>query len=834
MKYLKIFFLLLVFSASVMAQKQNEIILKEGLAIRPSGRMQRSSYSIDPIEAKMIKGDWEIPSEGDSIKYGGGFSKWTKMSVNKDGWFEGQNLRGGYLSIVYDSPVKKKVLLAAFSNSLVYVNGELHFGNRYGSKEQYEAWEPRFDFSLIPVELKKGRNEFLFAAGGRLKAKLIETGDGVFFNFKDSTLPDIIAGEEFEGIGGTVVINNTDKPLKDITIVSTNNKGEKREYRIEGTVIQPMSLRKLPFKVYYGKNSSKGWIELKLEIIANETKNVLASGELRMRIMNKEDNHRVTFVSGIDESVQYYSINPARSDDGKPKALFLSVHGADVEALNQSGSYYPKTWGHIVSPTNRRPYGFDWEDWGRIDAMEVYDIALKTLNINRDRIYLTGHSMGGHGTWQLGALYPDKFAAIGPSAGWISFFTYAVRPGNANPDEMEKMIMRAMGTSDTYALSENYKQEGIYIIHGGADDNVPPSESRNMVENLKKFHKDFVYYEQPGAAHWWDNSDEDGADCVDWPPLFDFFARHALPAKDMVRELSFTTANPEVSSKDQWISIISQNEQLKMSKANFRIDPGKNRFIGTTENVHQLGIDCTVADLKRPILFDIDGQKINYDGSNDNRTSVLFEKKGNEWGIIDKINMAYKNPNRYGTFKSAINHNVVFVYGTRGNKEENEWSFNKARYDAELFWYQGNGSIKVISDKELTASGVKENNYVIYGNAETNAAWNILLKNSPVQVYKGKVKIGAKEYKGKDLACVFVRPIEGSGINSVGVVAGSGIEGMKLTDRRGYLQPGSAFPDLMLLNGEIAEKGVEGILAAGFFGLDWSVDNGEIVYRNMK
>ena len=92
--------------------------------------------------------------------------------------------------------------------------------------------------------------------------------------------------------------------------------------------------------------------------------------------------------------------------------------------MNQSASYAPKTWGHVVAPTNRRPYGFNWEEWGRLDALEVLDIVKERYNIDENRIYLTGHSMGGHGVWHIGSLFPDRFAAIGPSAGWISFWTY--------------------------------------------------------------------------------------------------------------------------------------------------------------------------------------------------------------------------------------------------------------------------------------------------------------------------------------------------------------------------------------------------------------------------
>jgi len=198
---------------------------------------------------------------------------------------------------------------------------------------------------------------------------------------------------------------------------------------------------------------------------------------------------------------------------------------------------------------------------------------------------------------------------------------------------------------------------------------------------------------------------------------------------------------------------------------------------------------------------------------------------------LAKISGKDKHPARYGTLKSAINNNVVFIYGTKGNSEENAWAFQKARYDAEQFWYQGNGSIQIITDLQFEKESYSNNNFVLYGNAETNSAWNKLLSNSPVQVTRGKVKIGIREFSGKDLACLFVRPLKNSDRYSVGVVSGSGIVGMKLTDRRLYLQPGYPFPDLMLFNSEFTSKGIEGVLSAGYFGLNWSVDKGEFVWK---
>ena len=76
-----------------------------------------------------------------------------------------------------------------------------------------------------------------------------------------------------------------------------------------------------------------------------------------------------TFVSDIDASVQRYAVQPAANADAK--ALELSTHGAGVDALDQARAYGQKAWAHVACPTNRRPFGFDWEGWGRIDALEA-------------------------------------------------------------------------------------------------------------------------------------------------------------------------------------------------------------------------------------------------------------------------------------------------------------------------------------------------------------------------------------------------------------------------------------------------------------------------------
>jgi hypothetical protein len=63
------------------------------------------------------------------------------------------------------------------------------------------------------------------------------------------------------------------------------------------------------------------------------------------------------------------------------------------------------------------------------------------------------------------------------------------------------------------------------------------------------------------------------------------------------------------------------------------------------------------------------------------------------------------------------------------------------------------------------------------------------------------------------------------------VGAGSGLKGLRATQRLPYFMAGPGYPDLLLLGPGVWEQGTKGIVAAGFFGEDWSVQRGEFAWR---
>ena len=229
----------------------------------------------------------------------------------------------------------------------------------------------------------------------------------------------------------------------------------------------------------------------------------------------------------------------------------------------------------MIAPTNRRRFGFDWEEWGRLDGVEVLEHAAATFGTDPERVYVTGHSMGGHGTWQFGALLTGRFAVVGPSAGWSSFYSYG---GSTKPTGP---FARARASSDTLNYVSNLARRAVYVIHGDADDNVPISEAYLMSDAVSQVTDDFFFHIEPGAGHWWDGDVSEGADCVDWPPLFDLMKDRLLNPYEL--DFTYTTPSPWVNPTHSFVTIRSELSPMLDCTITSAMDGDEVTL--TTENV---------------------------------------------------------------------------------------------------------------------------------------------------------------------------------------------------------------------------------------------------------
>jgi predicted peptidase len=151
-----------------------------------------------------------------------------------------------------------------------------------------------------------------------------------------------------------------------------------------------------------------------------------------------------------------------------PLILFLhgsGERGSDLELLKRQP--LPKTLDQqkdfpfiVVSPQLPVAMG-NWS--GLIDPMNVLVNQIQaTYSVDTQRVYLTGLSMGGFGTWEFALRYPWRFAAIVPIAGGYK------HQSNAIPETICDL-----------------KDLPVWVFHGARDTTVVPGQSEDMVDALR-------------------------------------------------------------------------------------------------------------------------------------------------------------------------------------------------------------------------------------------------------------------------------------------------------------------------------------------------------------
>jgi predicted peptidase len=139
------------------------------------------------------------------------------------------------------------------------------------------------------------------------------------------------------------------------------------------------------------------------------------------------------------------------------------------------------------------PAGEWWENTRQILAVRaLVDELLRTLRVEPNRVYLTGLSMGGYGTWRLAAEYPELWAAIVPICGGGRWF-YADR-------------LRHIPT---------------WVFHGAKDPVVPLRESEVMVEAIRKAGGTVRFTVFPEAGH------DAWTAAYDDPALYEWLLQHS-------------------------------------------------------------------------------------------------------------------------------------------------------------------------------------------------------------------------------------------------------------------------------------------------------------------
>jgi predicted peptidase len=210
-----------------------------------------------------------------------------------------------------------------------------------------------------------------------------------------------------------------------------------------------------------------------------------------------------------DLSAKYLLFLPAdyNSQSKKRWPLMLFLHGAGERGTNLSMvtrhgppkivKDKPDFPFLLVSP--QCPTG---ERWSNDTLLALLDDIVFKYKIDTNRVYLTGLSMGGYGTWSLGTARPERFTAIAPICGGGETIPILLADGKRK-DQLKKLP--------------------VWAFHGAKDPTVKLEESEKMVAAYKRLgnnNVELTVYPEAGHDSWTETYNN--------PKLYEWFLSHSL------------------------------------------------------------------------------------------------------------------------------------------------------------------------------------------------------------------------------------------------------------------------------------------------------------------
>lgn len=205
---------------------------------------------------------------------------------------------------------------------------------------------------------------------------------------------------------------------------------------------------------------------------------------------------RQVTVEGTVYRYQLFVPSDYTADRRWPVILFL--HGAGERgsdgilqtevgigrALRRSPDRFPAI---VVLP--QAPIETRWTGVPGDVAVAALDAALVEFSTDPERVYLTGLSLGGQGTFYLAYTHPERFAAIVPICGFVA--GVGQLPSFLPDDDRSPYVV----------LAERIRDIPTWIFHGEVDPVVPVTESRQVAEAMKALGASVTYTEVPGTGH---------------------------------------------------------------------------------------------------------------------------------------------------------------------------------------------------------------------------------------------------------------------------------------------------------------------------------------------
>jgi dienelactone hydrolase len=524
------------------------------------------------------------------------------------------------------------------------------------------------------------------------------------------------------------------------------------------------------------------------------------------------------YVSRIDGSVQPYGliVPPGfRPGSGHEHRLDVWLHGRDdtltelkfISDRQRSFGEFTPADTIVLHAYGRLCNAFKFA--GETDVFEAIAHVEQQYPIDEARISIRGFSMGGAGTWHLAAHHAGFWTAAAPGAGFAETAIYAKalkeEPG---PPWYERELWHLYDATD-YAA--NLFNCGLIAYSGEKD---PQKQAADiMARAMKAEGLQLRHLIGPGVEHKYEPETK-----KELAKEFDELmarGKESLPGK--VRLTTFSLRY----NQQEWVTVDALEAHWHRARVEAALEG--NSIAAKTENVTGLSFELPENPFKseKIVRVKLDGQELDL-ASNGTTPGwkAQFVRQGRTWkqGTEQKL---HKIHGLQGPIDDAFMDSFLFVRPTGAalNEQAGKWVEAELTRAASAWRSQFRGIAPVKSDTEITDADIRQHHLVVWGDPQSNRLLARIAKELPVKWSEGEIKIGTKNYSGKQFAPVLVFP---NPLNPKKyVVLNSGFTFSEFAKSTNAQQT-PKLPDYALIDMNVppADRLANGVKDAGFFN-DW-------------